>query len=131
MENKKINGFLKTASMLLLLEGAFDMILSVIALVNTGKTDGVAASVWMAGGVQTACSLLYIVVAIAALAHKNLTACRSLVLFALIFNEVVNIIVFKGSISYMSVLLSLVIPLLFVFACYKQGVTDKDETQQN
>lgn len=126
MKNSSITGFLKAAAVLLLAQGAIGTLLSAIALCVLPALSDATPLSWLSGIASLVSSAVFAVFAALALKHRSLSAGYKAVLFVMLFSEAVNAIGMSGIEDYIDLVISVVIPLLFLVACHKQLKLDRD-----
>ncbi len=131
MEKKPITSFLKIMAIIYLIVygvGVLGSIATNAFVLSSGMSVG--GFYWVSSVVSVVCGIVNFVIAIMALQHKNIGLVYKISVVTLIFAVVfdaVSIIPTGGFIGIITLVIRALIPVLFVYAAFKQNKYDMGE----
>ena len=136
MEKKPITSMLKVTSILHIIQAVFATLAGVLAIGAYAALPGLEEMVEQNSGIEITpltyisiaislvCGIIDIVMSVMALQHKNLGLVYKISIFTLLFSEAFSATDLKGVTDYISLIIGLIVPCLFLYAVFNQKKLD-------
>lgn len=135
MERKPITPMLKVVSILHVIQSAISSLIGILALITLAAAPSllegqdlstITPFTYITQVILLICSIVNIVLAVMALRHNNLGLVYKIAVVSTVFLAVFSVVGIQISVAnYISFIISMIIPFLFLFAVFKQNKLDE------